>query len=498
MKVLIIGAGTSGLAAAVRIAAAGHQVEVFERGTRPGGRMGLIQGQGFRFDLAPTIVMMPEIYRDVFRAAGRDPDDYIPMQRVEPIYGLHFPSGERYRVKTDLVEFTRFLEGFGQAEANGYLRYLSETYSRYLVAKDHFIDRSFRGPADFYNPTSLVNALRLKTFDSAWDSVSRRVKDDRLRKLLSFQTLYIGIAPRNGPSIYSIIPMIETLYGVWFIKGGMYAMAEGMAKLAGELGVKFHYGSEVEEITIGAGGSKPKASGIKVGGRDVEGDAVLCTADFPWAMKNLVKNKAAKGRYSDSKIDRMDYSCSCYLLYLGLDRKLEDLDVHNVSFAEDFEANINDIFSARLPMDPSLYFYCPSKLDPSLAPEGCEALYVLAPVPNLKGARSLYQGQGLGAFRAALMEKIRRFIGIPDLESHLRFMHEIGPLDFERDFNAYNGATFGLAPTLMQSNYFRPHNSSPGCEGLYFAGSSTHPGAGVPIVLTSAKLAVGDILSDLG
>lgn len=494
MKAIVVGAGVSGLATAIRLAAKGHQVEVFEKEARAGGRMGLVEGEGYRFDLGPTIVMMPDVYRDVFRAAGRNPDDYIPMQQVEPLYNLRFADGETHAVHTDLVKLTSLLESVGEEDAKGYFRYLADIYGRYLIAKNHFIDRSFHGPLEFFGPRSLVNVLRLKTFDSAWDMVSRYVKDDRLRKLLSFQTLYIGIAPRKGPSLYTIIPMIEMMYGVWFLKGGMYAMVEAMLRLAGELGVKVHCSAPVEEILTERRGGKPRAVGVRVGGREIRSDVVACTADFPWALKNLLKDRKARGAYSDAKIDRMEYSCSCYLLYLGLDKKLPELELHNISFARDFEGNIKDIFSGKLPDDPSMYFYCPSKYDQSLAPPGGEALYVLVPVPNAKGGAGLYSPESAARFRALVMDKMRAMPGLADVERHIVFESSFSPSDFASTFNAYNGATFGLAPTLLQSNYFRPHNTSSSCSGLYFAGSSVHPGAGVPIVLTSAKLAAQDIL----
>lgn len=492
MKTIVVGAGISGLAAAIRLAARGVNVEVFEKNDRAGGRMNIVEGKGFRFDLGPTIVMMPEIYRDVFRAAGRNPDDYIPMTQLDPLYNLQFSETESHNVSTDLVKFTAFLESIGHRDTEGYLKYLSDIYERYVIAKNHFIEKSFHGPGDFWSPKSLINALRLKTFDSAWDSISRYVKDDRLRKLLSFQTLYIGIAPRNGPSIYTIIPMIEMVYGVWFMRGGMYALIEGMLKLLAELKVPVHLGSPVDEIIVEGG----KACGIRTKGREERSDTVLCTADFPWAMKNLVKDKRAKGKYSDSKVDGMDYSCSCVLLYLGLNKKLPELEVHNIKFARDFEGNIKDIFSGRLPEDPSIYFYCPSKMDETLAPKKMEALYVLVPVPNLKGNEGLYTDEGIAAYRKLIMQRIKTYHGLEDIEEHIVFESIVTPRDFETRFNAYNGATFGLAPTLMQSNYFRPHIKSPSCANLYFAGSSVHPGAGVPIVLTSAKLAAEDILSE--
>lgn len=491
-RIIVVGAGVGGLATAIRLQSQGYEVEIFEKESMVGGKMHQLQGNGFKFDLGPTIVMMPQIYNEVFEVAGKNPEDYIPMEKLDPIYSLTFHNGEKVTASTDLVKLTEFLEGISYEDAQGYLNYLSDVYKRYLVAKDHFIEKSFRGPKDFYNPKTMVQALKLKTFDSAYHTISKYVKDDRLRKLLSFQTLYIGISPYNGPSIYTIIPMIETIYGVWFIKGGMYTMAKSMEKLFIELGGKINLNSPIDEIII----NNKKAIGVKLNGEEIKADYIVCNADFPYAMKNLIKEEKCKGKYTDKKIDKMKYSCSCFLMYLGLNKKLEDFEVHNILFAEDFDKNINDIFDGTLPEDPSMYFYISSKLDPSLAPEGKESLYVLVPVPELSKNSIQWNDETISKYRNRIIDIIKAKTNIQDFEDLIEFEKIITPNDFEDRFNAYNGATFGLAPTLLQSNYYRPHNKASNCENLYFVGSSVHPGAGVPIVLTSAKLTANEVIKD--
>ena len=216
-------------------------------------------------------------------------------------------------------------------------------------------------------------------------------------------------------------------------------------------------------------------------------------------MKSLVHNVEAKGKYTDDKIDELEYSCSCFLLYLGLDKKIPDLAVHNIRFGGDFDQNVREIFETyTLPDDPSIYLYLPSKIDASMAPEGCEALYVLVPVSELSKGDVLWDNRTIKAYREKILDKLSAIPGLEDIESHIVFEKSLTPLDFQDTFHAYKGATFGLKPTLFQSNYFRPHNKADHCEGLYFCGSSVHPGAGVPIVLTSAKLAVDELLRDDG
>jgi Phytoene dehydrogenase and related proteins len=279
--------------------------------------MNLITGNGYRFDLGPTIAMMPHVYEDVFVSAGVNPKDYIPMEKIEPMYSLYYDDGDKISVSTDYVEMNRLLEDISYKDAQGFYEYIAEIYKRYLVAKDDFIERSFRGPKDFYNPYTLKQALKLKTFDSAYHTISKYIENDKLRKLLSFQTLYIGVSPYNGPSIYTIIPMIEMVYGVWFIKGGMYTMANSMERLFKEMGGKVQLNTKVDEILF----EDKKAIGIRANGEEIFSDYLVCNADFPYAMKSLVKNKEVKGKYTDEKIDSMKYSCSCFLMYLGIDKK---------------------------------------------------------------------------------------------------------------------------------------------------------------------------------
>lgn len=492
-RVIVIGAGAGGLACAIRLQHAGYEVELFEKEPCVGGKMNQIQSDGFTFDVGPTIVMMPSLYREVFELAGRDPDAYIPMEKIEPLLEISFSPEERMPLSNNLADLTASLEGVSERDAQGYFEYLATLYKRYLIAKDNFLQRSFRKPSDFYNPKSLIAGLRLHTLGDAYSSVSKYVEDERLRKALAFQTLYIGISPYEGPSLYMIIPMIELLYGVWFIKGGMHAMAEGMAALFTELGGTLHTSRPVDRVAIKGG----RATGAVVDGVVHEADYVVCNADFPYAIKNLVQDSASRGKYTPEKVDAMDYSCSCYILYLGLDKRYSQSAVHSIRFSSDFKKNIADIFEdGRFPDDPSFYLYAPSELDPSLAPEGCQTLYVLVPVPPLTAATSSWSASDTKRYRERVLDLVEHETAYSDIRDHIVYEKAYTPLDFSERFNAYQGATFGLRPTLMQSNYWRPRNKATDCDNLYFCGSSTHPGAGVPIVLMSAKLAAEELMRD--
>jgi phytoene desaturase len=490
--VSVIGAGVAGLASAIRLQNQGYDVTLYEKEALPGGKMNQIKKDGFTFDVGPSIVMMPEIYNEVFEVAGRDPKDYIPMTRLDPMYSAYFED-ERIDVSNDLVKLIDHLEGISDEDAVGFLAYLKDIYERFIIAKKYFIQRPFRNASDFYNPFMIRQAMKLKTFDSANHSIGKFVKDKRLQQILSFQTLYIGISPSNGPSLYTIIPMIEYLYGIWFIKGGMHTMASSMERLFLELGGTVNYNTPVDEIVI----ENKRATGIKVNGEKILSDYVMCNADFPYAMKNLVKDKKAKGKYTDKKIDEMKYSCSCFVMYLGMNKKYDDVEnVHSFIFSQELDQNLEDIFEGKLLEKASFYVYIASKMDEDLAPENKDGIYVLLPVSDLATANYEWTEDTKAYYRDQVLSKLKTIEGFETVEEDIISESYMTPVDFEQKYNAYNGATFGLRPTLTQSNHFRPQAKAKHTENLYFTGSSTHPGAGVPIVLTSAKIATDELIKD--
>ena len=492
-KILIVGAGVTGLATGIRLAKKGYQVEIFEKNDKSGGRMNQIDLQGFKFDLGPTILMMPEIYEEVFHAAGVNPKEYLSMTQLDPVYKIYFNDGTVHSASSDLTKMISTLEEVSYQEASGFLRYLADIYKRYLIAKDHFIEKAFRKPTDFYNPKTLYQGLKLKTFDSAYTSISKFIKDPKLQEILSFQTLYIGLSPFNGPSIYTIIPMIELIYGIWFLKGGMYSYAKALEKLFIELGGKINYNSPVNKIII----ENKKAVGIQLGTGTIKGDIVVNTSDFPYALDQLTPEYKV-GKYRKNNLDKLEYSCSCLMLYLGLNKRyFKGLNIHNLSFSSDFTGNINDIFSGKYPDEASLYVYAPGLLDESLAPEGQLGIYVLIPVPNLLDGNIDWTDQEtLSRIKEDAYSKIENITPLRGFKEHVIAEKIYTPMDFKEDFNLMHGATFGLKPTLLQSNYYRPQPKARNIENLYYAGSSNHPGAGVPIVLTSAKLVVEEIMKD--
>lgn len=491
-RVNIVGAGTAGLAAAVRLQNEGYNVHLYEKNDKVGGKMYQINEEGYRFDVGPTIVMTPDIYNEVFEVAGRDPKDYIPMKRLDPMMSVTYKDGKKINMSNDLVTLFQTLESISEKDAAGFLKYLSSIYSRYLVAKNKILNRSYRNIWEFINPSSLVDLYNLKTFDSAYGEMSKFLESDYLTKMFAFQTLYIGVSPNSGPSLYNIIPMMELIYGIWHIEGGMYTMAQGMARLFEELGGTIHLNAKVDEILI----EDKKAIGLRVGGEKILSDYTMVNADFPYAMTNLIPDEKDRGKYTDSKIDRMDYSCSCFIIYLGVDKEYETDAAHTFHMAHDFDRNVADLFENGVPPeDPSIYIFDLNKADAGLVPEGHQGLYVLVPVPDL----SLYDEwteEFTADYRNRVLDIVEEMESFHDIREHIDFERIYTPKMFEQNFNAYNGATFGLRPTILQSAYFRPHNKFDYADNLYFCGSSIHPGAGVPTVLQSAKLSVEELLKD--
>ncbi|UTC61749.1 phytoene desaturase [Treponema sp. OMZ 787] len=497
-KVLVVGAGIAGLSAAIRLKHAGYEVEIFEQGAMPGGKMHRIEADGHSFDVGPTLVMMPSVYREIFELAGKNADDYIPMTKLDPMYEVYFKDKDKskdyrhYVLNSDLVDLMKITEKKGPDNARGFLSYISEIYKRYQIALDHFITRPFRKWSDIYNPFMLLQALKLKTFDSADKMMASFMPDSDLHRMLSFQTLYIGVSPKKGPSLYNIIPMIELLYGVWFIKGGMHTMASQMARLFEELGGKINYNSKVDKILT----EGKTVKGLLVGGEKIEAPYVVCNADFPYAMTNLIDDGRVRGKYSPEKINKMDYSCSCLVFYWGVDGTYPELPAHAFVVSEDLDDNLKSIFDGRRIKDPSVYLHIPSNVDPSMAPEGKSSFYLLIPVSEVVTSQYEWNEETVDYYRQKAIDSLSKLPGLENLKNSIAVEKVFTPKDFEKNFSAYRGATFGLQPTLTQSNHLRPQAKAKNCEGLYFCGSSTHPGAGVPIVMQSGKICAEELRRD--
>ena len=476
--VVVIGAGLGGLAAAVRLRHHGFRVTVLERHRQPGGRCGIWESEGFRFDTGPTLLLMVDYLRAVFRDVGRDMDHYLELRQLDPNYRVHYADGTTLDVTSRLNAMLEGVERVEPGVTPRFLRFLAETSQLYRIGLDGFVDRNVHQQRDFFNLKNAALLLRGRAMQRLQRMVARYFRSEKLRHTFSFQSLYLGLSPFESPAIYSLLPFTEVAGGLYVPMGGMHAIPRALARLAGELGVSIRYGADVRELERWAG--RVTAARLADGTR-VPGDLVLANADLPYVYESLLGAPYPR-------IERFDFSCSAFLMYLGVDRRYSGLPHHTLVVPGDLAGACGDIFGGcSVPADPPYYLCNPSKTDPSLAPPGCENLYVLVPVPSQAPGREIDWSVAGPRLEADMLARLERF-GLADIRRHIVTRRTFTPADFARDFSATRGEAFGLAHGIDQVGWFRPHNRHAEYRNLYFVGQSTHPGCGVPMVLISARL----------
>ena len=486
--VLVIGAGLGGLASAVRLRHRGFRVTVLERHAEPGGRCGLWESEGFRFDTGPTLLLMTDYLRAVFRDAGRDMDDYLELRQLDPNYRVHYADGATLDVTSRLNAMLEGVERIEPGVTPRFLRFLSETSRLYRIGLDGFVDKPVHRRGDFFNLRNAALLLRGRAMERLQRMVGRYFHSEKLRHTFSFQSLYLGLSPFVSPAIYSLLPFTEVAGGLYFPMGGMHAIPRALARLAGELGVELRYGADVVGLERGDGGVT--AALLADGGR-IPADVVLANADLPYVYATLLGEPYPR-------IERFAFSCSAFLMYLGLDRRYPGLPHHTLVVPADLRRTCGEIFDhGRVPADPAYYLCAPSRTDPSLAPPGCENLYVLVPVPSQTPGREIDWRMAGPRLEADMLARLERF-GLPDLRRHIVTRRTFTPADFARDFSATRGEAFGLSHGIDQVGWFRPHNRHPDLANLYFVGQSTHPGCGIPMVLISSRLTAARIAEEQG
>ncbi len=478
-RIIIVGAGIGGLAAAARLAHAGHEVEVFEKGSGPGGRCGRLIVDGFHFDTGPTLLLMPEVLEETFASVGRKVSDYLELHRCDPNYRIHFHDGSDVTFGTDLVGMQRELERIEPGSFSPYLKFLAKGKQQYQVSVERFVGRNFDSVADFFTPANLWSAWQIKAHRKMYSYVSDSFSDERLRAALTFQTMYLGISPYDSPAVYGLLPFTELAVGVWFPKGGMYAVPQALEKVCLEEGVRFHYRTSVAKVIEEQG----RASAVVLeDGRRVDADLVLINADLPWAYKNLLQDTSAKL----PRVEKLKYTSSAFMMYLGVRRRYPELEHHNVMFGSDYQGSFEDIFvNFKVPDEPSFYVNAPAHTDPSLAPAGKDALYVLVPVPN-RQAKIDWRLEA-PKLRAKIFARLAK-MGFTELEQDIEVERTFTPDDYEFQLNLERGAAFGLSHNFTQVGPFRPQNVDKALKNLFFVGASTQPGTGIPMVMLSAKL----------
>ena len=477
---VVIGSGFGGLAAAIRLGARGYRVTVLERRDQPGGRAYVYRQNGFVFDGGPTVITAPFLLEELWELCGKRMADTIDMRSVAPFYRVRFHDGEVFDYQGDAEVMREQIRKFNPDDVDGYERFLKMSEEIFKVGFEQLSHVPFGSVLDMLKISPAM--IRLQSYRTVYDLVARFVKDERLRIVFSFHPLLVGGNPFKTTSIYTLIAFLERKWGVYFPMGGTGSLVTGLVDLIEGQGNQVRLNTEVDEIMVEAG----RAKGVRLkGGEVIDADIVVSNADSAYLYKHMLPAQYRR-RWTDKKLEKSRYSMSLFVWYFGTKRKYEDVAHHTLLLGPRYKGLLDDIFEKKiLAEDFSLYLHRPTATDPALAPEGCDTFYVLSPVPHLDS------GVDWEAERERYRLKISKLLSetiMPDLEDHLAASHVLDPQGFRDELLSVKGAAFGVEPVLIQSAYFRPHNQSEEIDRLYLVGAGTHPGAGVPGVLSSAKV----------
>lgn len=488
-RVLIVGAGPGGLAAAMLLSRAGVGVTVIERLPTVGGRTRTIRAGEFAFDMGPTFFLYPQVLREIFAACGRDLDEEVDLIRLDPQYHLVFGSGGAIHATGEVGRMAEQISALDAGDAEALERFMLHSRAK-LDAMEPVLQQPFLSFSDLLKPSLLRALPKLRPWLSVDQELNRYFRDPRVRLAFSFQSKYLGMSPFQCPSLFTILSFMEYEHGVFHPRGGCGAVMEKMAEIATELGAEIRTGEAVEEILVENG----RAVGVRTGHGEYRADALVINSDFAQTMTQLVSDRARR-RWRDDRIARKSYSCSTFMLYLGLDG-CEDLAHHTIYLAEDYARNVAAIHRGeQVPEDFSFYVQNACVTDPSLAPPGKSTLYVLAPVANQTGR--IDWATEARPFRDRLVSSLRK-IGIEDVERRIRFEKVVTPADWQHDMQIYRGAVFNLAHSFSQMLLWRPRNRFEDIAGVYLVGGGTHPGSGLPVIFESARISTRLMAKDLG
>ncbi len=478
--VAIIGAGFGGLAAAIRLLVRGYRVTIVDRLDQPGGRARVFKEDGNTFDAGPTLITAPFLFDELWELAGKRRADYVDFVPIDPFYRIRFDSGEVFNYTGDADSMRSEIARFNPDDVDGYERFLKKSERIFDVGFTELGHVPFGKVSDMAR--IVPSMVALESYRTVFSLVSKYIKDPRLRQVFSFHPLLVGGNPFSTTSIYTLIAFLERKWGVWYAMGGTGALVKGLADLIEELGGAFRFGETVNEITVAAG----KATGVRLeSGEHIISDLVVSNADAAWTYKHLLGPEHRR-RWTDAKIDRSKLSMSLFVWYFGTDRKYDDIAHHTILLGPRYRKLLEDIFrNHELAEDFSLYLHRPTATDASMAPEGNEAFYVLSPVPHLdSGTEWATKSE---QYRKQIEKYLERTV-LPRLSEHITVSRTLTPQQFLDDYLSLKGSAFSFEPILTQSAYFRPHNKSEEVEGLFLVGAGTHPGAGMPGVLSSARV----------
>ncbi len=487
-KVIIIGAGPGGLASAILLASAGVKVKILERLPTIGGRTSSIQSHGFTFDLGPTFFLYPRVLREIFAAAGTSLEEHVELVRLDPQYRIVFGRGGELAATPDLLRMEHQIAAISPADAGGFGRFMRENREK-LHRMEPCLETPFSGWRSLCQIRLLKMLPLLRPHQSIDSYLKRFFRDERIRLAFSFQSKYLGMSPFRCPSLFSILSFIEFEHGVFHPIGGCGAVTRAMANVATELGVEIALNQQVDEILFRG----RRAVGIRTGNKIDSADAVVMNADFARAASRLIPNHLRR-RWSDRRIARKKFSCSTFMMYLGIEGQF-NLPHHNIYIAKDYARNLAEIEDKHvLSEEPSFYVQNACVTDATLAPKGLSSLYVLAPVthqhPNVNWE------QERNRFRHRLLRQIAN-AGFHDVERRIRFERIVTPNDWDSSYEIHRGATFNLSHSLGQMLHLRPRNRFEDVDGIYLVGGGTHPGSGLPVIFESARISTRLLLEDL-
>jgi len=489
-RVLIIGAGPGGLAAAMLLAKAGLEVTVVEKQPRVGGRTSAIEGDGYRFDLGPTFFLYPQILQEIFQSVGRDLFKEVPMTRLDPQYRLTFGAGGELNATSDIERMVAEIAKLSPTDAPQFRKFMA--YNRVKLEKfAPCLQVPFPGWTSLISLRLLAVLPFLKPWKSLHAELASYFSDPRLQLAFTFQSKYLGMSPFQCPSLFSILSFLEYEHGIWHPTGGCNSLTRGMARVAEEFGVKIKLSTPAQEILF----EGRRAKGVRTIQGELLADAVVMNADFANGMSKLVPN-GLRRRWTDAALAKKDYSCSTFMLYLGVEGRFDQLAHHNIYVAKDYRRNLDEIERQHvLSEDPSFYVENPVRTDATMAPPGHSALYVLLPVthqhPNVDWNKERLR------YRQVALRQLAK-LGVADIESRIRFERVVTPADWESKVDIYRGATFNLAHSFSQMLHLRPQNRFEEFDRMYLVGGGTHPGSGLPVIFESARISARLLLEDLG
>lgn len=489
-KVIVIGAGPGGLAAAMQLQRCGAQVTLLEKNSYVGGRTSAIESHGFRFDCGPTFFLYPRVLEEIFQSVGRNLQEDVPMVRLDPQYRLTFAAGGQLDCTPDLELMDQQIRALSPRDGGSLNRYMRDNRIK-LEKFRPILESPFSSALDLLRPSLLGAAPHVKPWRSLGQELEKYFSDPRLVIAFSFQAKYLGMSPFQCPSLFSILSYLEYEYGVFHPIGGCSRVSEVMADIAGELGVEVRLNEPVTGLEF----KGRRVTGVRTAAGSYQADGIVIGADFAAAMQRLVPD-ALRKRWNDRQLAMKRYSCSTFMLYLGIDGIYQDLPHHNIHIAADYQKNLREIEQEHvLSQDPSIYIQNPCVTDPSLAPVGKSGLYVLVPVSHMHP--NINWDEEADRFRDLTLDKLAS-LGLTDLRQRIEFEHRITPQDWQNKHAIYRGATFNLAHNLGQMLHRRPHNRFEELDGVYLVGGGTHPGSGLPVIYESSRITSRLLLKDMG